>query len=244
MFIVCAIACKQNQRYTQPLCGPQTIHHTFLLGGDKVGVMAFTFKQHCEGQRKRWGARSSVFIPLYFKAEAVRKNSHQLQILLGKNHPLFVLEVNLTFSFIGFVVSLKVCNGQVQPMSTARRPPRSTTEKGARTRCHTRSSLCSAPARLADELLRSRPSGHFDVRPSTTQVLRPAWQDQMPATCSPLERCYREFPAFFLLSSFFFLFSFSFLHLLVLDFLFILPLLFKILFLSEKNPLFSNPFKC
>ena len=72
--------------------------------------------------------RNRVFTPPYFKAEAVRKSSRQLQALLGKNHLLFVVdETYHIFIFSSFVFSL--CNSQDQPMSTAQRPPKSTTEK-------------------------------------------------------------------------------------------------------------------
>ena len=50
--------------------------------------------------------RNKVFTPPYFKAEAVRevfKSSRQLQVLLGKNHILFVVETYHTFTFSSFV---------------------------------------------------------------------------------------------------------------------------------------------
>ena len=53
-----------------------------------------------------------------------------MQVLLGKNHLLFVVETNHTHFqqfFSSFVFSLY--NSQAQPMSTAQRPPKSTTEK-------------------------------------------------------------------------------------------------------------------
>ena len=74
--------------------------------------------------------RNKVFTPPYFKAEAVRevfKSSRQLQVLLGKNHLLFVIETYHTFTFSSFVFSLY--NSQAQPMSMAPRLPKSTTEK-------------------------------------------------------------------------------------------------------------------
>ena len=39
---------------------PQTIHHTFILGGDEVGEMTFIFKQHSEGQRWKVGSERQV----------------------------------------------------------------------------------------------------------------------------------------------------------------------------------------
>ena len=66
--------------------------------------------------------RSRVFLPPYFKAEAMRKKSRQLQVLFGKNH-LFVVEICQTFTFSSFVFSLYVYNSQAQPMSTAQRRP-------------------------------------------------------------------------------------------------------------------------
>ena len=102
-----------------------------MLGGDKVNVMTLIFFQHSadrEGHRERLAEKQhGVFIPPYFKAEAVRKSSRQLQVLLGKNHLLFVVETYHTFTFSSFVFSLY--NSQAQPMSTAQRPPKSTTEK-------------------------------------------------------------------------------------------------------------------
>ena len=101
----------------------------------------------------------------------MRKKSRQLQVLLGKNHHLFVVEIYQTFTFSSFVFSLY--NSQAQPMSTARRPSKSTTEKvplpdvTREKKCYTR----SGPQ--ADKLVRSRPSSHVGARPSTTKVLGP-----------------------------------------------------------------------
>ena len=57
--------CKQNQRYdsVQSTFGPQTIHHTFILRGDTVGVMTIIFKQHSadgEGLAEKQGVLSTV----------------------------------------------------------------------------------------------------------------------------------------------------------------------------------------
>ena len=127
---------KKNQRYDYPqtLVGPQTIHHTFVLGGDKVGVMTIIFKQQSL-PTERDSARSRVFFPMYFKAEAVRKKSRQLQVLLGKNHLLFVVEmIYHTSTFSSVVISCYVYNSQAEPMSTARRPSKSTIDRTER--CH------------------------------------------------------------------------------------------------------------
>ena len=60
-----------------------------MLGGDKVGEMTIIFKQHtADGEGS---PRSRVFLPPYFKAEAMGKDSRQLQVLLGKNHVLLVV---------------------------------------------------------------------------------------------------------------------------------------------------------
>ena len=108
--------------------------------------------------------RNRVFTPPYFKAEAVRKSSRQLQVLLGKNHLLFVVETYHTFTFSSFVFSLY--NSQAQSMSTAQRPPKSTTEN-----CQDRMSHAFVPLALADGLLRSRWSSH--ARSSSTKMLGP-----------------------------------------------------------------------
>ena len=105
--------------------------------------------------------RNSVFTPPYFKAEAVRKSSRQLQVLPGKNHLLFVVETYHTFTFSSFVFSLS--NSQAQPMSTVQRPPKSTME-----RCQDGMSHAFVPLALPDELLRSRWSSQVDACSSTT----------------------------------------------------------------------------
>ena len=95
-----------------------------------MGVRTIVFTDStCTLPTERDSPRSRVFFPPYFKAEAVRKKSRQLQVLLGENHLLFVVEIYHTFTFSSFVISLYVYNSQAQPMSTARRPPKSTTEK-------------------------------------------------------------------------------------------------------------------
>ena len=52
---------QTNQRYDYPqtLVGPQTIHHTFILGGDKVGVMTIISKQ-CSADGEGLGEKQGV----------------------------------------------------------------------------------------------------------------------------------------------------------------------------------------
>ena len=123
---------------------------------------------------ERDSPRSRVFLPPYFKAEAMGKKSRQLQVLLGKNRLPFVVEIYQTFTFSSFVFSLYVYNSQAQPMSAARRRPAQIDHgKGATTGRYTRKKCTTRSGPQADKLLRSRPSSHVDARPSTTKILGP-----------------------------------------------------------------------
>ena len=121
---------------------------------------------------ERDSRRSRVFLPPYFKAETMgnSKKSRQLQVLLGRNHLLFVVEIYQTFTFSSFVFSLYEYNSQAQPMSTARRRPAQIDHgKGASTGRYARKKCYMRSGPQADKLLRSRPSSHVDARPSTTK---------------------------------------------------------------------------
>ena len=130
-----------------------------------------------EGQRGRYGARRSVFPPPYFKAEAVKKISRQVQVLFGKSHLLYVVEVNYTFTFSSFVFSLYVHNDQAKPMSTARRRPNQPLKK-----CQDQMSHAFVPP--ADKLLirpcRCPPFNHLTIRTRTKCWLRALTQDPSP----------------------------------------------------------------
>ena len=134
------------------------IHPTFILVGDKVGDMTVIFKQHTadgEGLAEKEGVPSNV---LQGGSNEEPKISRQLQVLLGKNHLLFVVEIYLTFTFSSFVFGLYM--QQSGPAdSTTRRPVQIDHGKGATTGRYTRKKKCytlSGPQ--ADKLLRSRPS--------------------------------------------------------------------------------------
>ena len=82
-FMSTSYASKTKGTITLKHCAVhKQIHRTLILGGDKVGVMTIIFKQHSTNGEGIGSdlPRSRVFTPLYLKAEAVRKNSRQLQV--------------------------------------------------------------------------------------------------------------------------------------------------------------------
>ena len=150
----------------------------------------------------------------------MRKSSRQLQVLLGKNRLLFVVETYHTFTFSSFVFSLY--NSQAQPMSTAQRPPKSTTEMVPGPDV-TRVRPSSSSRRTAEV----RRSSHVDARSSTTKILGPGPNTGYALALLMMQNRVLLIVSWKSSSSFllFFFFSFSLLQLL-LDVLFVFLLLF------------------
>ena len=103
----------------------------------------YIVKQHSEGQRRRKKARSSAFILLYFKAEAGRKNSRQLQVLLGKNRTTSSSSLRSTTLSISSVLCSELIRIQQSGWAyvDSLTPVQINNGKGVRTGCHTHSSL-------------------------------------------------------------------------------------------------------
>ena len=111
-----------------------------------VNVMTFIFIQHsadAEGhreQRERLTEKQGVHSTVLQGRSSEEEFTSTAQVLLGKNHLLFVVETYHTFTFSSFVFSLYNSQAQLEADVDGSTPAQINHGKGARTRCHTCSS--------------------------------------------------------------------------------------------------------
>ena len=129
-------------------------HHTFILGGDKVNkgvlctggtqhplvnVMTFIFIQHStdgEGQREhreRLTKKQGVHSTVLQGGRSEEEFTSTVQVFLGKNHLLFVVEAYHTFTFSSFVFSVYNSQAQLDADVDGSTPAQIKHGKGART---------------------------------------------------------------------------------------------------------------
>ena len=197
-------ASKTKDTITLNHC-PQTIHHTFILGGDEVGEMTFIFKQHSEGQRWKVGSERQCVHSTVLQGRSSEGDFTSTASPPWKEPPPLHRWGQPHFHFQQFCIQLIHIQQSGPAHVDGLTPAQINHWKGAR---NGYTSHVFVPQ--ADKLPRSRPSGHVDGHPCNHKNITTRTECRLCAR--PRPECCRKFPknsSFLLL----FPFSYSFLHL-------------------------------